>query len=137
MHHTRRRRAARVAATAAALLTALATTPADPARATPRPAADQLFLTVSGSDNTWIRGVRLSCPENPGHHPAGADACAALDRADGDLDSLARTPRNCTREYDPVTAAARGTWQGRAVDWVKTYPNACTLEAETGAVFRF
>jgi hypothetical protein len=43
----------------------------------------------------------------------------------------------CTKQHDPVTATADGTWHGRTVHWRKTYGNACMLDAETGSVFRF
>ncbi|GAA2936020.1 SSI family serine proteinase inhibitor [Streptomyces enissocaesilis] len=97
-----------------------------------------LFLTVSGAENTWIRGVLLKCPPGgPGHHPDAAGACAALDKADGDLDRLSGNPRACTKQYEPVTVSAKGSWRGRAAAWQKTYPNACVLDAATGPVFRF
>ncbi|MFJ6752339.1 MULTISPECIES: SSI family serine proteinase inhibitor [unclassified Streptomyces] len=137
MPTSRRHRFARAAATAtvtagAAVLTALA-----PAGATAPSADEQLFLTVSGSGNTWIRGVQLVCPDTLGSHPEGVAACDALIGAAGDLNRLPGDPRACTREYDPVTATAKGTWQGRPVEWTKSYPNSCTLESATGAVFRF
>lgn len=110
-----------------------------PAAAAPPPASDQgILLTVSGSGNTWIRGVVLHCPPGPDdRHPDAAGACAALDAAGGDFDALAGEPRPCTYVYDPVTVAAEGTGQGGAVDWRHTYPNACEMDAATGPVFRF
>ncbi|WP_327366010.1 SSI family serine proteinase inhibitor [Streptomyces sp. NBC_01217] len=123
---------------AAALITLAA---AAPAAADPfgDPMEDRgLFLTVSGSDNTWIRGVRLLCPAAPGaHHPHAAAACAAIDEAGGDMDRLPGDPHLCTMELDPVTATATGTWNGRAVNWQHTFGNACELEAATGVVARF
>ncbi|MEU1281512.1 SSI family serine proteinase inhibitor [Streptomyces sp. NPDC005805] len=97
-----------------------------------------LFLTVSGSENTWIRGVLLHCaPEPAGPHPRAAAACAALDEAQGDMDRLPGDGAPCTKQYDPVTVSATGAWRGRPTAWHKTYPNACELAATTGAVFRF
>ncbi|MGR8011886.1 SSI family serine proteinase inhibitor [Streptomyces hypolithicus] len=97
-----------------------------------------LFLTVSGSENAWVRGVSLHCAPKPlGPHPRAADACAALEKANGDLDKLAGDPHLCTREYDPVTVSVTGTWRGTATAWRKTYANACMLDSATGVVFGF
>ncbi|GHE42792.1 hypothetical protein GCM10018785_10500 [Streptomyces longispororuber] len=97
-----------------------------------------VLLTVSGSDNTWIRGVRLSCaPEPSGPHPFAGRACAELDHARGDLDALPKENRACTKQFDPVTASATGTHRGRPVTWHRTYGNACEMAAATGHVFRF
>ncbi|MFD6431805.1 SSI family serine proteinase inhibitor [Streptomyces venezuelae] len=97
-----------------------------------------LFLTVSGAENTWVRGVLLHCvPEPAGAHPQAAEACEAVALAGGDFDELPDDPRACTKEFDPVTATATGTHDGKPISWHKTYPNACALEADTGVVFRF
>ncbi|MFI2371301.1 subtilase-type protease inhibitor [Streptomyces sp. NPDC018833] len=136
----------RTAALAAAVLLAVAAAvPAVPATASPAPQRAEkptlprgLFLTVSGAENTWIRGVLLRCsPEPSGPHPDAAGACAALDEARGDLDGLRGEPHPCTKQYDPVTVSATGVWRGRPTAWHKTFPNACELAAATGAVFRF
>ncbi|MCD9145755.1 SSI family serine proteinase inhibitor [Streptomyces albireticuli] len=122
-----------VAATATALLCLAAV----PAATASEPERGRLFLTVSGAQNTWIRGVQLTCPDAGGHHPHAAAACADLQRAKGEPDALAGEGHLCTREYDPVTATVEGDWNGRPLVWHKTYPNACGLDAATGAVFRF
>ncbi|MBT2505688.1 protease inhibitor SIL-V5 [Streptomyces sp. ISL-98] len=97
-----------------------------------------LFLTVSGSENTWIRGVMLNCPPKPsGHHPEAAAACAALDKANGEFDALPVDSHPCTKRFDPVTVSATGTWRDRPTAWNKTYSNPCELDVATGAVFRF
>lgn len=97
-----------------------------------------LFLTVSGSENTWIRGVMLNCPPKPSeHHPEATAACAALDKANGEFDSLPVDSHACTKRFDPVTVSATGTWRGRPTAWNKTYSNPCELDVATGAVFRF
>ncbi|UNS96344.1 subtilase-type protease inhibitor [Streptomyces tubbatahanensis] len=133
---------AAVAVTAAALpllgtQTATAQTTARPsdAASTVRPG---LFLTVSGSEDTWIRGVRLLCEPAPhGRHPRAAEACTALDRAGGDLDALPDATGPCTMEYDPVTVSAEGRHRGERVAWKKTFPNTCTMRSATGPVFDF
>ncbi|WP_338694020.1 SSI family serine proteinase inhibitor [Streptomyces sp. Q6] len=124
---------------AAALLSLAVAAPAHAVvEPTPQPG---LFLTVSGDENTWIRGVLLRCaPEPSGHHPYAAEACAELDAAGGDLDGPL-TPegaaRICTKEYAPVTVSAIGSHRGMMVAWHKTYGNACEMDAATGHVFRF
>jgi hypothetical protein len=128
-----------VALAAAALVALAVAAPAqaEPARREPAPPRG-LFLTVSGDENTWIRGVLLECPAgSPSHHPEAGAACEALDGAGGDLTRLAGHTHPCTREFAPVTVAAAGTWHGRPVDWHRTYPNACMLYEATGPVFRF
>ncbi|WP_432109374.1 SSI family serine proteinase inhibitor [Streptomyces sp. AA1529] len=97
-----------------------------------------VLLTVSGSGDTWIRGVMLHCEPTPhGHHPRAAETCAALDAAHGDLDALPAGNGRCTMQYDPVTVAARGSHRGQAVNWKKTFPNACVMHQATGPVFDF
>ncbi|MFD9221780.1 SSI family serine proteinase inhibitor [Streptomyces sp. NPDC060064] len=133
----------RSATFAAAALIALAA--AAPAAASPAHTAGEvptrargLFLTVSGSENTWIRGVLLQCPtQTDAPHPHARAACRALSAVKGDLDVLPGDPRPCNRKYDPVTVSATGTWRGFPIAWHKTYPNACALDVATGVVFRF
>ncbi|MEU6058998.1 SSI family serine proteinase inhibitor [Streptomyces sp. NPDC047097] len=136
------------AAAAAALLTCAAALPAhadtDPVdlsaepQATAPTAPEGLFLTVSGSGDSWIRGVRLSCAPVPsGPHPEAKAACAALDTARGNLDKLSGEERPCTKRFDPVTVRAAGEWRGLPVDWRKSYGNACQMQTATGALFRF
>ncbi|RFU85634.1 protease inhibitor [Streptomyces triticagri] len=138
-----------------AVVTALLALAVSPAAAADGGAADPqepagLFLTVSGSDRTWIRGVELRCtPEPAGSHPRAAEACAALHDADGDPGALAGEPRPCTKEYDPVTVTAKGTYDGTRgryrmrgtapveLDWSKTFPNACAMHAAADPVFDF
>ncbi|MEU5693149.1 SSI family serine proteinase inhibitor [Actinosynnema sp. NPDC020468] len=98
-----------------------------------------LFLSVSGSDDTWSRAIFLSCPagEEGHYHPAGDQACADLLDADGDFDHLRGTPHFCTCERDPVVATAQGLFADALVSWTRTYRNSCALDAATGAVFRF
>ncbi|GHC50760.1 subtilase-type protease inhibitor [Streptomyces flavofungini] len=120
-----------------ALAAAVAPAAAAPGTGTP-PREPGLFLTVSGDDNTWIRGVLLTCEPTPsGHHPHAARACAELDAVGGDFAALPVAPEPCTMEYAPVTVSASGEFRGRPVDWHRTFSNACHLGAGTGYVFRF
>ncbi|MER5358697.1 SSI family serine proteinase inhibitor [Streptomyces sp. NPDC002785] len=128
----------RAALAAAALLTLTGAVPAAAAGSKDPVPDRRLLLTVSGSENTWIRGVALFCPPAPdAHHPHAAAACAAIDEAEGDPDNLPGDPHLCMGRYDPVTATAAGTWDGRPVIWQRTFPNTCVMNAVTGPVFRF
>ncbi|MFH8610798.1 SSI family serine proteinase inhibitor [Streptomyces sp. NPDC018029] len=114
-----------------------ALTPAQAADPAPAPKRG-LFLTVTGAQNTWIRGVLLRCEPGPsGPHPQAAEACEAIARAKGNFDALPDDPHACTKEYEPVSVKVTGSYKGRPVGWRKTYPNACALDADTGHVFRF
>ncbi|MEV8022316.1 SSI family serine proteinase inhibitor [Streptomyces sp. NPDC086554] len=125
-----------LATTAAALIALSAAAPAYAAELPPP--SSGLFLTVSGGDNSWIRGVLLKCePEPSGRHPLAAKACAAIEKAGGDLEALPAESGICTRQYAPVTVSASGTYRGRPVGWRKTYDNACTMAYSTGNLFRF
>ncbi|MET8327550.1 SSI family serine proteinase inhibitor [Streptomyces sp. NPDC005181] len=128
------RRLAAASLTAAALAAPVLMSP--PAHAESRGAI--LFLTVSGSDNTWIRGIGLQCPaSSQSIYPKAAQACAALDKAEGDFNRLPGNPQLCPMIYDPVTVTAHGTYNGHRVNWQRTYPSACAMEAAAGPVFGF
>ncbi|MGI5351566.1 SSI family serine proteinase inhibitor [Streptomyces sp. CA-250714] len=97
-----------------------------------------VFLSISGSKKATIRGVLLQCEPSPrGRHPKAAEACAALDKARGNLSALPRKRGNCTMQHAPVTVAAYGSHRGQAVHWKKTFPNACAMHRATGPVFDF
>lgn len=88
-------------------------------------------------DGGHSRGFLLTCDPPQGHGRA-AEACAQLEKVDGDISRLQRLqPKNafCPMIYAPVTAHARGQWNGRAVEYQQTFSNACALAARTGSVF--
>ncbi|MDI3404661.1 SSI family serine proteinase inhibitor [Streptomyces cavernicola] len=125
-------------AAAAALLVALAPSALAAPRGPSEPRPGGLFLSVSGAENTWIRGVKLHCrPKPEGTHPQAKAACAALDQAHGEFDELAGAPRACSAEHDPVTVSATGTHRGRITAWHKTFANSCEMHAATDPVFDF
>ncbi|SEG93113.1 Subtilisin inhibitor-like [Thermomonospora echinospora] len=96
----------------------------------------KLTVTYPGAPVSSARTVTLRCDPAGRDHPHAAAACADLDRSHG---RFLHDPRQtiCTMEYRPVTAKATGRWQGRAVSFTKSFPNACVMDARTGAVFRF
>ncbi|WP_243086631.1 SSI family serine proteinase inhibitor [Streptomyces sp. 891-h] len=136
-------RTALAAAALALPLLAPQPAPAADAASAPRSAkpdrGDQgVFLTVSRSGKSTIRGVLLQCEPSPrGKHPKAAQACAALDKTRGNLNALPGKRGHCTMKHDPVTAEARGSHRGKAVNWKKTFPNACAMHRATGPLFDF
>src|SRR2546430_147438 len=74
----------------------------------------------SFSENTAT--VMLQCAPDSGDHPKAEDACAAVAKAGGRFEAMSGGGI-CTREYAPITVAALGTWDGRQVDFSKTYAN--------------
>jgi hypothetical protein len=148
--------AATTAVSTAALFAVLAATAA-PARAMAEPVGDigpstWLQLTVTRGDVLPpglgfslrpgpgpfgdTRGTLLLCDPPQGHTRA-AEACAQLDAAAGDIRRFPLRDVSCPMVYAPVTAEARGEWQGRAVAYRETFSNTCAMEAVTGALFSF
>jgi hypothetical protein len=85
-----------------------------------------------------VEVVTLECAPTGGTHPNAKAACADLTTADGDLNQVGDDQLvACTMEYRPVTASARGHWEGKLVTWEQEYPNNCTLTTDTGTVFHF
>lgn len=121
---------------AAAALLVAATAPAQAAPEDARADGNWLYLTVTQGDarSSDTRGTMLLCDPPQGHGKA-AEACAALEAANGDLAVL--PPRNtyCPMHYAPVTARAQGQWNGRPVDYTETFSNGCVMAGRTGSVF--
>ncbi|MER8115229.1 SSI family serine proteinase inhibitor [Streptomyces sp. NPDC094031] len=113
---------------------------AGPAQAFPHPFphrhGNRLHLTItrSGDRAESGRSALLRCLP-PHGHPYAAEACAELAAARGDIDLIPARKVFCPRIYSPVTATARGRWNGRMVDFRRTYTNSCELRARTGSVF--
>ncbi|MEV0174773.1 SSI family serine proteinase inhibitor [Streptomyces sp. NPDC050803] len=97
---------------------------------------NHLYLTLTTGDthSSDTRGTLLMCDPPQGHSRA-AEACAELAAADGDIADLAQQDVYCPMIYAPVTAQARGEWNGRPVEYTQTFSNACEMGARTGAVF--
>ncbi|MFJ3824430.1 subtilase-type protease inhibitor [Streptomyces nodosus] len=106
-------------------------------------APSALVLTLGHGENAALaapqRAVTLSCaPTASGSHPDAVAACAALRAAGGDLDALpAAGGALCTRQYDPVVVTVQGVWEGRRVDYQRTFSNECVKNAHGAAVFAF
>jgi len=79
----------------------------------------------------------LTCHPAGGPHKNAVRACAALEKANGDIREISAPMRACTLDYRPVKATMKGIWKGREVEFTQTYENPCVLETQTGAVFDF
>jgi hypothetical protein len=128
----------RATAAAGAVLAAAGLLAAGPAHAAPRDRhlGNWLHLTLTKGDAGpgAARGTVLLC-DPPRGHARAAEACAELDAADGDISRIPPKSIFCPALYAPVTAHARGRWNGRPVDFRQTYTNTCVMNARTGAVF--
>ncbi|MET8410937.1 SSI family serine proteinase inhibitor [Streptomyces sp. NPDC005195] len=101
----------------------------------PRPAPRRAVFRAEVFPGTDTRGTLLLC-DPPQGHPHAAQACAELATAEGDIGRIPATPGAlCPMIYAPVTAAARGEWNGRQVGYTHTFANSCVMGAATGAVF--
>lgn len=156
--HSRAAKAVRVCLSAATTLLVLGAAPAPAAAHDPllEPGPTRwLFLTITPGDGGrghthgdgghagtrgeggHSRGILLSCDPPQGHGRA-VEACAELEKVDGDISRLQGLQSKntfCPMIYAPVTAHARGTWGGRSVEYRETFSNSCALAARTGALF--
>ncbi|WP_329544938.1 subtilase-type protease inhibitor [Streptomyces sp. NBC_01356] len=118
---------------------ALLTVSAAPAQAVPQKAVggNWLYLTVTTGDarSSDTRGTLLLCDPPQGHAHA-AQACEELRAAEGDITRIpVRADVLCPMIYAPVTASARGEWNGRRTEYTHTFSNTCMMGVETGSVF--
>ncbi|MFF3821844.1 SSI family serine proteinase inhibitor [Streptomyces bluensis] len=133
-HHTLH--AVRTALPVALALLALGSAPAHPAPRETTP-GNWLYVTVAKGDTARsreTRGTLLLCGPPQGHRHA-VRACEELREADGDITRIPPKDLYCPVIHAPVTASARGQWDGRTVAYTKTFSNACLMRANTGAVF--
>lgn len=129
--------AVRITLTASLVLLALGAV-AVPAGAAPPDAApaNWLYVTVTQGDarSGDTRGTLLLCDPPQGHARA-VRACTQLREAAGDITRIPHEDAYCPMLYAPVTASARGEWDGRPVEYTQTFPSDCAMTAATGAVF--
>jgi len=128
-------KAARGTLLAAAALLVAGTAPAR-AGAQDSAGGNWLYLTVTKGDarSSDTRGTLLLCDPPQGHGHA-AEACAELAAVDGDIAALPPGHGYCPMIYAPVTAHARGQWNGRPVEYAETFSNGCAMAGRTGSVF--
>ncbi|MGW9029268.1 protease inhibitor [Streptomyces sp. NPDC055722] len=106
-------------------------------------APSALVLTTGHGESATLatpqRAVTLSCAPRPsGSHPDSVDACAEISAAGGDFDALSiRDGVLCTKQYDPVVVTVQGVWQGKRVDYERTFANECVKRSYGTALFAF
>jgi hypothetical protein len=139
----------RWAMTGVLLTTALAGPLSMPAHSAPASlyAPSSLVLTTGHGERaataTPERAVTLNCAyATSGTHPDPRQACADLDRVNGDLDRLAtlradETERPCTKEYRPIVVTVQGVWRGTRVYYEHTFANSCVKETQGASAFAF
>jgi hypothetical protein len=100
--------------------------------------AGQYRLSIVPHDGAAPRTVTLTCDPVGGTHPDAKAACADLALADGEIAKIPPAAGGCTGLYDPVTAQASGTWNGRPVSYRQVFTNdGCANMATGGNVFAF
>lgn len=103
-------------------------------------ATGNLVLTIAPQSPTGAsKTVTLTCGPTGGTHPDAEAACVDLKNAFGDINRIPpQTGVGCPAVFLPVTASASGSWDGRLVQYGKTFTNACAARVLTGGhVFNF
>ncbi|KND32689.1 SSI family serine proteinase inhibitor [Streptomyces acidiscabies] len=95
----------------------------------------QISVTKGDDHSSDTRGALLLCNDIPQGHARAAEACEQLRAARGDIRAVPEREGFCTLVYAPVTASARGQWNGRPVQYEQTFGNKCEMAMRTGAVF--
>jgi hypothetical protein len=131
------------------LTAALAGSLSTPAHSAPASlyAPSSLVLTTGHGEQAATarpeRAVTLNCAyTTSGTHPDPRQACADLDRVNGDLDRLAtlrgsEAGRPCTKEYRPVVVTIQGVWRGTRVNYEHTFANSCIKETHGAMALSF
>jgi hypothetical protein len=84
------------------------------------------------------KSVTLTCLPTGGSHPDRMAACMNLMLVNGEVASIPPSASACFHYYDPVTASASGTWNGRPVTYSARFTNeSCARIATGGHVFNF
>lgn len=112
--------------------------PAPPPAQSPAQPAAESSLTLTLHDAEGVsRSVQLICEPAAGTHPRAAEACAAVQEAEGDFTRLPVKDEICPMIYSPLQAEARGHWRGEPVEFTAEYSNRCRADTQSGGVFRF
>ncbi|MFC0551221.1 SSI family serine proteinase inhibitor [Planotetraspora thailandica] len=100
--------------------------------------ARALHLTYAAGESARPpqRSSMLNCPATLGVRPVRAEACTVVEKVKGDLDQLQPTQGTvCPMMFSPVTVTANGVWDGRRVNFERTFGNACEMRSVTGSLF--
>jgi Subtilisin inhibitor-like len=77
----------------------------------------------------------LTCSPPGGTHPHPVPVCTALRQVHGEIADLPPGEGICPMIFLPVTAEASGFWQGRWVEFVRTYANSCIAATSSDGLF--
>ncbi|MGI5154800.1 SSI family serine proteinase inhibitor [Microbispora sp. CA-102843] len=108
-----------------------------------RPPASRVravILTVADGEQAEppTRSVFLNCAPVGGSHPSAEKACDWLNRTGLDPGALrVNAEEPCTMIYAPVTVTASGIWDGKYVQFRRTFGNDCEKRSAAGALFDF
>lgn len=78
----------------------------------------------------------LNCAPVGGSHTRAKEACAALEKVQGDPAALRpRRGANCPMVFSPITVTANGIWNGRFISYRRVFGNKCEMRSIEGDVF--
>ncbi|OBZ91314.1 Subtilisin inhibitor-like protein 1 [Choanephora cucurbitarum] len=98
--------------------------------AAPGATSDRLTISCSSQKAKYT----LSCSPVGGNHPHRQEACKALKRCGGNLNSIPPTTTICSSVFAPVTVTVEGTYGGKAVNLQREYENPCAANAHLGPI---
>ncbi|CAM00048.1 subtilisin inhibitor-like [Saccharopolyspora erythraea NRRL 2338] len=81
----------------------------------------------------------LTCEPSGGTHPRAEDACAVMSATGGMIEEMpAQNPQAlCPLIWRPVGVTATGLWNGKPIEYAKTFANDCVMRSQLGVVFDF
>jgi hypothetical protein len=105
------------------------------AAGTGRPRTDLTLAYMAEAG--YATAVTLRCDPPGGAHPKPSAACRTLRTVGGRPARLKPAQTMCTMIYAPITAQITGRWNGKKLNWSRTYGNTCEMTRATGVLFRF
>jgi hypothetical protein len=94
-----------------------------------------MITPLPGGGPSTPRLASLTCEPTGGTHPWAADACAQIAKVGGDIAAIPASG-GCVDIWEPVTITARGTWQGKALDYTAQQTSVSCAMVAHGVVFR-
>ncbi|GLY93444.1 SSI family serine proteinase inhibitor [Actinoplanes sp. NBRC 103695] len=85
----------------------------------------------------FAAAVVVTCVPDSDVHPNAKKVCKTLVKVNGDPGAIKPAPVMCTLEYAPITAEAKGIWEGKKIAWSKKFSNTCDMRRATGVLFTF
>jgi hypothetical protein len=94
-----------------------------------------MITPLPGGSPSTPRLAVLTCEPTGGTHPRAAQACDEIAKVAGDIAAIPASG-GCVDVWEPVTITARGTWQGKALDFTEEQTSVGCAMASHGVVFR-